>query len=90
MRHQLSILGLSLSVALAAASAVSAQDLPVLDNRPGGAIRPDEGMRRPGSAMPVRPGTLLPVIDVFDDQGKTISTASLRGNYNVLVFGCLT
>ena len=38
----------------------------------------------------VPPGTRLPVIKAHDEAGETISTASLRGNYNVLVFGCLT
>lgn len=35
-------------------------------------------------------GTVLPVVKAFDDQGNEFSTASLRGGYSVLVFGCLT
>jgi cytochrome oxidase Cu insertion factor (SCO1/SenC/PrrC family) len=35
-------------------------------------------------------GTMLPVVKAFDDQGNEFSTASLRGSYTVLVFGCLT
>lgn len=34
--------------------------------------------------------TTLPTVNVFDAQGKPLSTASLRGCYTVLVFGCLT
>jgi len=34
--------------------------------------------------------TTLPTVNVFDAQGKPLSTASLRGRYTVLVFGCLT
>lgn len=34
--------------------------------------------------------TALPTVNVFDAQGKPLSTASLRGCYTVLVFGCLT
>ena len=32
----------------------------------------------------------LPTVNVFDAQGNPLSTASLRGSYTVLVFGCLT
>lgn len=35
-------------------------------------------------------GTPLPDVTVFDEQGKEFKTASLRGSYTVLVFGCLT
>ena len=34
--------------------------------------------------------TTLPTVNVFDAQGKPLSTATLRGSYTVLVFGCLT
>ncbi|HIA63601.1 MAG TPA: hypothetical protein EYM79_02585 [Planctomycetes bacterium] len=34
--------------------------------------------------------TTLPTVNVFDAQGKPLSTSSLRGSYTVLVFGCLT
>ena len=34
--------------------------------------------------------TTLPTVNVFDAQGTSLSTASLRGSYTVLVFGCLT
>lgn len=35
-------------------------------------------------------GTMLPDVSAFNDQGKTFSTRDLKGNYAVLVFGCLT
>ncbi|MBT4725360.1 MAG: hypothetical protein HN617_17675 [Planctomycetaceae bacterium] len=34
--------------------------------------------------------TTLPTVNVCDALGKPLSTASLRGSYTVLVFGCLT
>jgi len=35
-------------------------------------------------------GTMLPDLSAFDEKGKPFSLASTRGNYTVLVFGCLT
>ena len=35
-------------------------------------------------------GTQLPRVQVYDDQGRPFSTDSLKENYSVLVFGCLT
>jgi cytochrome oxidase Cu insertion factor (SCO1/SenC/PrrC family) len=35
-------------------------------------------------------GTMLPTVTAIDEQGEKFSTASLRGSYTVLVFGCLT
>ena len=35
-------------------------------------------------------GDSLPDLVVYDSSGKEISTASLRGHYTVLTFGCLT
>ncbi len=35
-------------------------------------------------------GSMLPDVDVYDAEGQVVSTASLRGSYTVLVFGCLT
>jgi cytochrome oxidase Cu insertion factor (SCO1/SenC/PrrC family) len=35
-------------------------------------------------------GTTLPKVNVYDEQGERFSTASLKGSYTVLVFGCLT
>ncbi|RMF40168.1 MAG: hypothetical protein D6753_12230 [Planctomycetota bacterium] len=35
-------------------------------------------------------GSVLPDITVYDQRGQVVSTATLRGSYTVLVFGCLT
>jgi len=35
-------------------------------------------------------GTMIPDVSFYDDGGKEFSTTSLRGQYSVLVFGCLT
>ncbi len=49
----------------------------------------DAGGPTGGQQVPA-PGTMLPDVNAFDEQGKEFSTASLRGSYTVLVFGCLT
>ncbi len=35
-------------------------------------------------------GDALPELVVYDPDGKEVKTASLRGHYTVLTFGCLT
>lgn len=35
-------------------------------------------------------GDLLPSVRVYDEAGQPFSTDQLRGQYTVLVFGCLT
>ena len=35
-------------------------------------------------------GAKLPELKLFDENGITFDTNSLKGNYTVLVFGCLT
>lgn len=35
-------------------------------------------------------GEPLPDIELYDARGKPVRLAELRGNYTVLVFGCLT
>jgi cytochrome oxidase Cu insertion factor (SCO1/SenC/PrrC family) len=35
-------------------------------------------------------GDPLPEVTVYAPDGKEVSTASLRGHYTVLTFGCLT
>lgn len=50
----------------------------------------------PVLAQPGRGGSLslegrqLPVVKAFDETGQVFTTASLKGSYTVLVFGCLT
>ena len=52
---------------------------------------PVMAQRRPGNGnrLPAV-GTPLPDVKAFDAAGDEFSTASLRGHYSVLVFGCLT
>ena len=45
--------------------------------------------RRHASQDP-RIGEVIKTVEVYDAQGKTFNTESLRGKYTVLVFGCLT
>ncbi|MDA1230048.1 MAG: hypothetical protein O2856_04675 [Planctomycetota bacterium] len=35
-------------------------------------------------------GTSLPSVSILDETGESFSTDQLRGQYTVLVFGCLT
>lgn len=51
--------------------------------------RSPAGRRGPGGDLPAV-GSTLPDIKLYDDRGEQFSTGSLRGQYSVLVFGCLT
>lgn len=44
---------------------------------------------QPGGSLP-RVGSQLPDVRAFDDTGREFSLSELRGEYSVLVFGCLT
>ncbi|MEM7478941.1 MAG: hypothetical protein AAF483_28495 [Planctomycetota bacterium] len=44
---------------------------------------------RGNSSLPLQ-GKSLPQVKAFDEDGQVFSTASLKGSYTVLVFGCLT
>ncbi|QDT13843.1 hypothetical protein K239x_58630 [Planctomycetes bacterium K23_9] len=46
--------------------------------------------QRGGGELSIKPGSTLPTVKVFDEAGDAFSTASLRGSYSVVVFGCLT
>ena len=35
-------------------------------------------------------GSPMPEVTVFNEEGKPFETASLKGKYSVVVFGCLT
>jgi cytochrome oxidase Cu insertion factor (SCO1/SenC/PrrC family) len=52
--------------------------------QPGGTTR-----GRAGGDLPAV-GTTVPDVMLYDASGKEFSTTSLRGEYSVLVFGCLT
>jgi len=46
------------------------------------------GSRLDSSGLKV--GSPMPETTVFDEEGKPFKTASLKGKYSVVVFGCLT
>ncbi len=48
--------------------------------------RPQRG---PQFRLP-EPGTQLPDLTVYDEQGNPVALKNLRGSWTVLVFGCLT
>ena len=55
--------------------------------------QPSRGRQRPRPRVQFRlpkPGTPLPKLTVYDEQGKPVPLQSLRGSWTVLVFGCLT
>ena len=41
-------------------------------------------------SMPLAPGDPFPELDVYDAAGNPFNTNSLKGNYAVIVNGCLT
>ncbi len=45
--------------------------------------------RGPQFRLP-QPGSRLPDLTVYDQQGKPFALKNLRGSWTVLVFGCLT
>jgi len=55
---------------------------------PGG--RPGRALGGPSRESGALVGQPLPDIAVYDAQGKVFSLSSLKGDYSVLVFGCLT
>ncbi len=57
---------------------------------PGGRGGPGTpgGNRLESSGLKV--GSPMPEATVFDEEGKPFETASLKGKYSVVVFGCLT
>ncbi len=58
--------------------------------QPGGSPRGGPGgSRGPGGNLP-EVGSAIPDIKLYSDSGEVFSTTSLRGQYSVVVFGCLT
>ena len=78
IRHRLSLIALSLFWAL---FVIDITALHAQSGRTGGAQF---------SQVTRLLNATLPTVNVFDAQGNPLSTASLRGSYTVLVFGCLT
>jgi hypothetical protein len=56
--------------------------------RPGG--RSGKALGGPSQESGPAPGQPLPDITVYDAGGKEFKLSSLKGDYSVLVFGCLT
>ncbi len=56
--------------------------------RPGG--RPGRALGGPSQESGALVGQTLPDITVYDAEGKEFKLSSLKGDYSVLVFGCLT
>lgn len=56
-------------------------------------LSPTVTLAQPGgrgnATLPLQ-GKALPEVEAFDADGQLVSTASLKGSYTVLVFGCLT
>lgn len=57
---------------------------------PGRGSRPGSDGSASLNRAGLRVGMKMPEIKVHDDQGKPLNTASLKGSYTVLTFGCLT
>lgn len=54
-------------------------------------VAPVGGQQTPRAQFDVPgPGEAVPEVTVFDDSGREFSLRELRGEYSVLVFGCLT
>jgi cytochrome oxidase Cu insertion factor (SCO1/SenC/PrrC family) len=51
---------------------------------------PREAVRRQFLASGLEVGSQFPDIQIHDAEGKPFRTGDLRGNYSVLVTGCLT
>ena len=60
--------------------------------RPGGGFGPFSGNSDPVrlNQAGLKIGSSLPEVTIVDAEGKKFETASLKGSYSVLVFGCLT
>lgn len=60
--------------------------------RPDGGFGPFSGNSDPGrlNQAGLKIGSPLPEVTIVDAEGRQFETASLKGSYSVLVFGCLT
>ena len=74
------ILSLALAIVWAGSAAAQPPRSPNADASPA---------RRAGGTLP-EVGKVIPEITLYDARGEEFSTTSLRGQYSVLVFGCLT
>lgn len=53
-------------------------------------VSPREQVRNRFAARSPKVGQLLPDVSAYDADGKPFKLSSLKGQYTVLVFGCLT
>jgi len=53
-------------------------------------LSPKEALERRFQEFPLRVGEAFPEVDIYDDSGKPLNTRSLKGQYTVVVNGCLT
>ncbi len=60
------------------------------DRNGDGVVTEDEVVEDPFEGSRPEVGQPLPDITVFDAEGKEFKLSSLKGDYSVLVFGCLT
>lgn len=66
------------------------QFLERFDRNGDGMVTEDEVSGQPFQGSGPAVGQSLPDLTVYDAQGKEFQLSSLKGNYSVLVFGCLT
>jgi len=60
------------------------------DRNGDGLVTEDEVIEDPFEGSRPEVGQPLPDMTVYDSQGKEFKLSSLKGDYSVLVFGCLT
>ncbi len=51
---------------------------------------PREQLRKQFEATGLKKGSPFPEVDIYDADGKPFNTRSLKGQYTVIVNGCLT
>ena len=64
--------------------------MPPADAQPGPAGSPQRALEGTFSRTAPEPGDPLPDITLLDAEGRPFHLRSLKENYTVLVFGCLT
>jgi cytochrome oxidase Cu insertion factor (SCO1/SenC/PrrC family) len=76
-----------------------ASDRPVAAQQAGTTVPPGaianpqrhlNNIRREFEASGLKAGSRFPAIDLYDEKGKPFNTKTLKGQYTVLVTGCVT
>ncbi len=73
-----------------AAAGILIGRMPPADAQIGPAGSPERGLESTFSRTAPEPGDPLPDITLLDSEGRPFHLRSLKENYTVLVFGCLT